>query len=75
VPSAARDEHSIPLAAAALQFPFGSDIISSVIPGPRSKSELEQIVEWFKASVPHQFRASLTSKCLIHEAAPVPDSR
>ena len=29
------EEFSVPLAAAALKFPLGHDIVSSVIPGPR----------------------------------------
>lgn len=70
---AVADEHSVPLAAAALQFPLGNDIVTSVIPGPRDKGELEQIVDWFKAPIPAAFWAALKSKGLIEEAAPVPE--
>jgi D-threo-aldose 1-dehydrogenase len=63
---------SIPLPAAALQFPLGHEIISSVIPGPRSKEELEQVVTWFTTPIPSEFWTSLKSKGLLEEAAPVP---
>ena len=67
------DDFSIPLAAAALQFPLGNDIVTSVIPGPRNKSELLQIVDWFSMPIHNEFWAALKSKGLISDAAPVPD--
>ena len=67
------DDFSIPLAAAALQFPLGNDIVTSVIPGPRNKSELQQIVDWFSMPIHNEFWAALKSKGLISDAAPVPD--
>ena len=72
--SAEAEAFSIPLPAAALQFPLGHEIISSVIPGPRSKLELEQIVGWFTTPIPSEFWTSLKSKRLLEEAAPVPSS-
>ncbi|WP_170482010.1 aldo/keto reductase [Ruegeria arenilitoris] len=70
--SAEAEAFSIPLPAAALQFPLGHEIISSVIPGPRNKVELEQIVTWFKTPIPSEFWTSLKSKRLLEETAPVP---
>lgn len=69
---AVADEFSIPLAAAALQFPLGNEIVTSVIPGPRDKGELKQILDWFRTPIPSEFWAALKSKELIDEAAPVP---
>ena len=66
------DEFGIPLAAAALQFPLGHDIVTSVIPGPRSKAELDQIIGWFETAIPGEFWDTLKSRGLIHEAAPMP---
>jgi D-threo-aldose 1-dehydrogenase len=66
------DEHGIPLAAAALQFPLGNDIVTSVIPGPRSKAELEQILGWFGTPVPAEFWQALKERGLLEEGAPVP---
>ena len=45
--------HSIPLGAAAIQFPLANNIISSVIPGPRTKSELLQILDWYQTKIPN----------------------
>jgi D-threo-aldose 1-dehydrogenase len=69
---AVAEEFGIPLAAAALQFPLGSDIVTSVIPGPRSSAELEQILGWFGAPVPPEFWQALKSRGLMQEGAPVP---
>jgi D-threo-aldose 1-dehydrogenase len=66
------DEFGIPLAAAALQFPLGDEIVCSVIPGPRDKGELEQIMTWFKTPIPTEFWATLKAKNLIEPSAAVP---
>ena len=66
------DEFGIPLPAAALQFPLGDEIVCSVIPGPRDKGELEQIVTWFKTPIPTEFWSTLKEKKLIEPSAAVP---
>jgi len=66
------DAFGIPLAAAAVQFPLGDQIVSSVIPGPRDKGELEQIMAWFNTSVPADFWSELKVKGLLNENAEVP---
>ena len=66
------DEFGIPLAAAALQFPLGHKNVSSVIPGPRNKEELLQIVAWFETEIPADFWAALFERGLMSEAAPLP---
>ena len=66
------DEFGIPLPAAALQFPLGDEIVCSVIPGPRDKGELEQIVTWFKTPIPTEFWSTLKAKKLIEPSAAVP---
>ena len=70
---AVADEFAIPLAAAALQFPLCNDIVTSVIPGPRDKNELTQILNWVDMSIPAEFWATLKAKGLINQAAPVPE--
>ena len=57
--------------AAALQFPLFNEIITSVIPGARSKNEFEQILKWFKLKIPVDFWKDLIAKELIHYEAPV----
>ncbi len=69
---AAADEFSIPLPAAALQFPLGNDIVTSVIPGPRDKSELQQILDWFDTPIPGEFWAALKSRGLMEDGVPEP---
>ena len=69
---AVADEFSIPLAAAALQFPLANPIVTSVIPGPRDAGELRQILEWFETPIPADFWSALKSKGLLDDGAPVP---
>ena len=66
------DEFGIPLPAAALQFPLGDEIVCSVIPGPRDKGELEQIVTWFNTPIPKEFWSTLKEKKLMEPSATVP---
>ncbi len=70
---AVADAFAVTLAAAALQFPLGNEIVTSVIPGPRDKTELQQIVDWFSTPISGEFWATLKSKGLIDGATPVPD--
>ena len=69
---AVADEFSVPLAAAALQFPLAHDLVTSVIPGPRDAGELQQILSWFGTAIPVEFWSALKSKQLMDPAAPVP---
>jgi len=69
---AVADEFSVPLAAAALQFPLANDIITSVIPGPRNAGELQQILDWFNLPIPADFWAALKSRYLLAADIPVP---
>ncbi len=66
--------HSIPLPAAALQFPLGSSRVSSVIPGPRSRAEMQQIIDWFQIAIPAGLWSDLKSAGLMHEQAPLPSA-
>lgn len=69
---AVADAFNVPLPAAALQFPLGNEIVTSVIPGPRDKEEFAQILSWFETPIPNAFWSSLKSTGLIEQAAPVP---
>lgn len=66
------DAHGIPLPVAALHFPIANPVISSVIPGPRSRAELKQILGWWNTAVPASLWSDLRSEGLIDPAAPVP---
>ncbi|MEM7257441.1 MAG: aldo/keto reductase, partial [Pseudomonadota bacterium] len=67
------DSHGVSIAAAALQFPLGSDLVASVIPGPRSGAEMQQIVEWFNTRIPASLWSDLKNDGLLDTAAPVPE--
>jgi D-threo-aldose 1-dehydrogenase len=69
---AVADDFSVPLAAAALQFPLANDVVTSVIPGPRDKHELKQILDWFDMPIPGDFWSTLKAKGLMEQAAPIP---
>ena len=51
--------HDVEIGAAALQFPFRSSVVKSVIPGPRSPEELKQIFGWTSSSIPGIFWSDL----------------
>lgn len=64
--------HGVALPAAALQFPLGSGLVSSVIPGPRSRADVKQIVDWFDVRIPASLWSDLQSAGLLHASAPLP---
>ncbi len=67
------DAHNIPLAAAALQFPLAQPIVKSVIPGPRTPSELSQILDWWNINIPASLWSDLQSEGMIRADAILPD--
>lgn len=69
--SAVADKYSVLLTAAALQFPLGNDLVTSVIPGPRDRNELQEILNWFNTPIPGEFWSALKAQGLMEEAAPV----
>jgi len=66
------DAHGVALPAAALAFPLGHASVASVIPGPRSAAEVDQIVDWFETEIPASLWSDLKTEGLIDPAAPVP---
>ena len=70
--SAVAKEFKIPLAAAALQFPQANNLVSSVIPGPRSKEEFLEIIKWQKLEIPSEFWEVLKDRGLLRKDAPTP---
>lgn len=67
------ESHAIPLPAAALQFPLGSAQVSSVIPGPRTRGDMQEILQWFNLKIPSSLWSDLQEAGLIHVDAPLPD--
>ncbi len=67
------DAYKVPLAAAALQYPLGSPLVASVIPGPRSAAEMKQVIEWFNTPISPSLWSDLQNEGLLDLEAPVPD--
>lgn len=65
--------HSVPLPAAALQFPLAHPAVKSVIPGPRSPAELAEILAWWHHNIPPALWSDLKAEGLIRPTAPVPE--
>lgn len=64
--------HNVPMAAAALQFPLTHKLVSTVIPGPRATTELNQIFEWWQTEIPVGLWSDLKSEGVLDKAAPTP---
>ena len=64
--------HKVPLPTAALKFPLAHPVVASVIPGPRTTSELNQILAWWEHPVPAALWSDLKGERLIEAGAPVP---
>jgi D-threo-aldose 1-dehydrogenase len=64
--------HGVPLAAAALQFVLAHPAVASVIPGGRSRAEVEQNARWASTPIPASFWSDLKAQGLVRAEAPVP---
>jgi D-threo-aldose 1-dehydrogenase len=67
--------HDVPLAAAALQFPFGHPSVAAVIPGPVAPEEVRSNLAWMRRDVPPALWAELRSEGLVRQDAPTPRPR
>ena len=67
-------EYSVPLQAAALQFPLAHPAVAAIIPGARTPEELEQNFQFVSHAIPAEFWAALQRQNLIPPEAPVPES-
>jgi len=65
-------EHSVPLAAAALQFVVAHPAVPSFMAGTRTIEQLDQNLAWFSHAIPADFWEDLKKKGLLREDAPVP---
>ena len=64
--------HKIPLAAAALQFPLGHEIVAAVIPGAISRAQVAQNLAAYRFPIPADLWAELKHEKLIRADAPTP---
>lgn len=65
--------HGVPLAAAALQFPYGHPAVSSVVIGVQTPGELAENLEHLSRHIPAAFWAELKRQALVARDAPVPE--
>ena len=66
------DAFSVPLAAAALQFPLAHPAVVSVIPGLGSVARVAQTLDLYRTVIPPGFWARLRDEALVHPGAPLP---
>jgi D-threo-aldose 1-dehydrogenase len=66
------ERHGVPLAAAALQFPFGHPSVASVIPGGLSPEHVTRNVAAFRHPIPAALWAELKHEDLLRADAPTP---
>jgi D-threo-aldose 1-dehydrogenase len=66
------EQHGVPLAAAALQFPLAHPQVVSVIPGLGSPRHIERTLALFKTNIPNELWRALKNDGLLHADAPVP---
>jgi D-threo-aldose 1-dehydrogenase len=66
------DRHSVPLPAAALQFPLAHPAVAAIIPGPRNPAELAENLELLRRPIPAALWDELREAGLLHAAAPTP---
>jgi D-threo-aldose 1-dehydrogenase len=64
--------HSVPLIAAALQFPLAHPAVSTILPGPRNVQEMEENAELLSYPIPPALWADLRNAKLLHPDAPTP---
>jgi D-threo-aldose 1-dehydrogenase len=64
--------HDVPLAAAALQFPFGHPSVVAVIPGPVTVKEVRANKALMRRDVPDALWAELKAERLLRPDAPTP---
>lgn len=67
------DAFSVPLAAAALQFPAAHPQICSVLAGLANREQVERAVQLINSEIPAAFWDELRERNLLHPAAPVPN--
>ena len=66
------ERHGVPMAAAALQFPFGHPSVASVIPGALSPEQVTRNVAAFRHPIPAALWTELKHEGLLRADAPTP---
>ena len=69
------ERHSVPLAAAALQFPLHHPSVCSAVVGMAAPEEVEQNVRLLEMAIPPALWDEMKAEGLVHERAPTPTAR
>lgn len=64
--------HDVPLAAAAMRFPFGHPAVASVLVGCRTQAEVHADASMFRTSVPADLWRDLRDEGLLSPSSPLP---
>ena len=64
--------HRVPLAAAALQFPYGHPAVATVIPGAKARAEVERNIALLQVAIPADMWRELKEEALMRRDAPCP---
>lgn len=65
-------DFGVDMPAAALKFPLTHPAVASVIPGPRTPAELQQILDWWQQTIPDALWDGLAEKGLFAAGTPLP---
>lgn len=66
------DAHTVPLPAAALQFPLAHPAIPTICVGTRTVEQVDRNLRWFSHPIPAAFWAELKHEGLLRPDAPTP---
>jgi D-threo-aldose 1-dehydrogenase len=66
------EQYGVPMGAAALQFPFGHPVVSSVIPGPNAPEQVKGNLEWMRVEIPAGLWDELKEQGLVRPDTPTP---
>lgn len=69
------DDLSVPLAAAAIQFPLAHPSVAAVIPGAKSPAEPRANLDYVQAILPGALWTRFKAEGLLDESAPTPDGK
>ena len=69
------EAHGVPLGAAALQFGGAHPVVCSVLTGPKTVAELDDILKWWHTAIPTAFWDDLADQKLVATGTPLPNGR
>ncbi|HEY0855291.1 MAG TPA: aldo/keto reductase [Devosia sp.] len=68
-------EWTVPIGAAALQFPLAHKAVCNVLTGPKSPAELDGTLAWWNTTIPAEFWTALAERKLVAPGTPLPNGK